>query len=364
MTSAGGEGAPPATMAGVQLVGHGGPEMLRWREDIPVPTPGPGEALVAVRAAGVNNTDVNTRVGWYAKTVTGSTAEAASTGGAEDGGWSGALAFPRIQGGDLCGEVVALGAGVTAVSVGMRVTCPINQSRATPEAPRAFEAMGSEFDGAFAEFVCVRAADLYDVGASPLSDVEIGAMPCAYGTALNLLLRAGVSEGERILVTGASGGVGLAAVQLGRHLGADVSALASGAKADVVRAAGAAEVLPRDAAFARDSLDAVIDVVGGAAFGGYLDALKPGGRIATSGAVAGPLVEIDLRSLYLKDLSLLGCTWQAPAAFDRLVAIINAGAVRPIIAKTYPLREIAVAQADFAEKRFAGKLVLLPPRGG
>ncbi len=356
--------APPPLMSGVQLVGHGGPAKLVWRDDIPTPSPGKGEALVETRAAGVNNTDINTRVGWYARSVTGSTAEAAEAGGAEDGGWSGALAFPRIQGGDLCGRVVAVGDGVEGVGVGMRVTCPINQDRATPEAPRAFEAMGSEFDGAFAQYVKLSAADLYDVSASPLSDVEIGAMPCAYGTALNLIMRADVKAGERVLVTGASGGVGLAAVQLGRHLGAEVVATASGAKAETVRSAGASDVFGRDWAAAPDSLDAVIDVVGGDGFGAWFDALRPGGRLATSGAVAGPIVEIDLRTVYLKDLSLIGCTWQAPEVFARLVEIINAGAVRPIIAKTYPLQDIAAAQADFAAKRWAGKIVLLPPERG
>ncbi|MEM9737232.1 MAG: zinc-binding dehydrogenase [Pseudomonadota bacterium] len=353
----------PAVMAGVQLTGHGGPECLVWNGAISVPEPGPGEALVQVLAAGVNNTDINTRIGWYAPSVTGSTAEAADAGGAEAGGWAGALAFPRIQGGDLCGRVVAVGEGV-ALAPGTRVTCPINQSRATPASPRAFEAMGSEFDGAFAEYVCLKAADLYDVSASPLSDVEIAAMPCAHGTALNLLDRARVVAGERVLVTGASGGVGLAAVQLAAHLGAEVIAVTSPEKAEAVRAAGAAEVLARGALPPKQSLDAVIDVVGGPGFGALLATLKAGGRLAVSGAVAGPIVEADLRQVYLRDLSILGATWQDPAVFAKLVAWINEGAIRPLVSQTYPLAEIHRAQADFAAKTHAGKLVLLPPGHG
>ncbi|MEM6905511.1 MAG: zinc-binding dehydrogenase, partial [Pseudomonadota bacterium] len=112
------------------------------------------------------------------------------------------------------------------------------------------------------------------------------------------------------------------------------------------------------------SLDAVIDVVGGPGFGALLATLKPGGRLAVSGAVAGPIIEADLRQIYLRDLSLLGATWQDPAVFGKLVAWINEGAIRPLVAQTYPLAEIHRAQADFAAKTHAGKLVLLPPGHG
>lgn len=350
----------PQRMSGVQLVRHGGPEALVWSDAIAVPRPGPGEALVRVLAAGVNNTDINTRIGWYAKAVTGSTA-AATGAPAEAGGWAGALTFPRIQGGDLCGEVVALGVGAEGPPVGARVICPINLPEPTPDAPTAFRALGSELDGAFAQFCVVPTRHLHDVTASPLSDVELAAMPCAYGTAWNLLARAGVGRGERVLVTGASGGVGLAAVQLARHLGAHVTALAGGAKQAAVRAAGADAVLARDAALPARAFDVAIDVVGGPGWGAVIEALVPGGRYAVSGAIAGPVVEVDLRTIYLNDLTIFGCTFQPAEVFARLVGIINAGLIRPLVAQTYPLREIATAQADFAAKRFAGKLVLLPP---
>ena len=198
----------PDTMCGVYLMRHGGPEALEWRTDIPVPRPEAGQVLVRVLAAGVNNTDINTRIGWYAAEVTASTEESDAVGDDAAGGWGGALQFPRIQGGDLCGEVVALGAGVSGFDLGQRVTCPINQPRPTPQNPFGFEALGSEFDGAFAEYCLVQAADLYDVSASPLSDVEVAAIPTAFGTAAGLLHRAGVSAGQRVLVTGASGGSG------------------------------------------------------------------------------------------------------------------------------------------------------------
>ena len=349
----------PATMSGVLLTGHGGPEKLVWSDSIPVPRPGPGEVLVRVLAAGVNNTDINTRIGWYAPEVTGATAE--DTGEVAAGGWAGALAFPRIQGGDLCGRVVALGEGVTGLAPGARVTCPINQPEPTGDNPRAFRALGSEYDGAFAQFCVLPARHLYDVTASPLSDVEIAAMPCAFGTAANLLARAGVSAGEKVLVTGASGGVGLAAVQIATARGAEVTAVTAPEKSATVRAAGAVATLGRGDTPPEGTFDAAIDVVGGPAFPGLLAALKPGGRLAVSGAIAGPVVETDLRRIYLNDLTIFGCTWQSPEVFADLVAEINAGRLRPLVSRTWPLSAIAEAQADFAAKRHAGKLVLLPP---
>ena len=349
-------------MKGVQLIGHGGPEKLVWNDAIPTPRPGPGDALVRVLAAGVNNTDINTRIGWYSKEVTESTDTTDPDAGIEAGGWSGALSFPLIQGADLCGEVVALGEGVTNVASGMRVTCPTNQPNPTEAAPTRFLAIGSEFDGAFAQYCVVPAMQLHDVSAAPLKDVEIAAIPCAHGTAFNLLSRAKVGPGDRVLVTGASGGVGLAAVELAKLKGAYVVGLASESKQDAVRAAGADEVLDRNKTPETRAFTVAIDVVGGAGWAGVIDSLVPGGRYATSGAIAGPLVEADLRTLYLNDLTLYGCTFTPHQVFAELVDLVNAGRVRPLVSKTYPLSEIGTAQEDFSTKKFPGKLVLIPPQ--
>ncbi|MCC5974971.1 MAG: zinc-binding dehydrogenase [Rubellimicrobium sp.] len=348
----------PETMSGVLLTAHGGPEVLVWSEAIPLPRPRPGEVLVRVLAAGVNNTDIATRLGWYAPEVTAATGEGAT---GEAGGYAGALRFPLIQGGDLCGRVVALGDGVEAAWTGRRVTCQINLPEPAPGHPTAYRALGSDLDGAFAQFCRLPVRHLQDVSASPLSDEEIAAMPCAFGTALNLLTRARVAAGQRVLVTGASGGVGLAAVQLARHLGAEVTGVAGADKAGAVRGAGAAAVLGRDDRPPSQSFDAVIDVTGGPGWADRLAALRPGGTCAVSGAIAGPVVTMDLRPLYLQDLTVLGCTYQPPEVFAALARLINDGALRPLIAKTFPLREIAAAQAAFLSKRHPGKFVLLPP---
>ena len=366
----------PSHMQGVQLIRHGGPETLVWNDAIPVPQPGPGEVLVRVLAAGVNNTDINTRVGWYAKEVTGAT-DASGADDVEAGGFAGALNFPLIQGGDLCGRVVALGDGVAGPSEGARVTAPLNQpegpglgarviapnvqTEASTDSPVALRVIGSDYDGAFAQYCVVPAKHLYDVTASPLSDVEIAAMPCAYGTAEGLLDRADLRDEDRVLITGASGGVGMAAVQLAKVRGAHVTAFSAAAKADAVRAAGADAVLDRGAMPEADGHTVVIDLVGGPDWPNLITALAPGGRYAVAGAIAGPIVEMDLRDIYLKDLSIFGCTYQSRAVFSRLVELINRGAVRPLVSQTYPLAEIGRAQEDFAAKRYPGKLVLIPP---
>jgi NADPH:quinone reductase-like Zn-dependent oxidoreductase len=130
-----------------------------------------------------------------------------------------------------------------------------------------------------------------------------------------------------------------------------------------VRRLGAARVLPRDAdlvaALAPQSVDIVVDVVGGVQFHALLEVLRRGGRYAIAGAIAGPIVELDLRTLYLKDLRLLGCTIPEPDIFVDLVGYIERGEIRPVIARTYPLAAIADAQREFLTKRHIGKIVLL-----
>lgn len=354
--------ALPTTMKGVQLTGHGGPEKLLWNDTIPVPRPGPGEVLVKVLAAGVNNTDINTRIGWYSKDICDSTGDVDADADVDEGGWAGALEFPLIQGSDVCGEVVSLGDGVTNVARGMRVICPTNQPNPTAQAPTRFVAIGSEYDGAFAQYCAIPAVQLHDVSNAPLTDVEIAALPCAYGTAFNLASRARVGPDDQVLVTGASGGVGLAAVQFAKLKGAHVTGIASTRKQDAVRAAGADLLLNRDEMPAEHSATVVIDVVGGPGWSGVINALKPAGRYATSGAIAGPIIEADLRTIYLNDLTIFGCSYTPHEVFAELVGLINAGHIKPLVSKTYPLSEIMVAQQDFAAKKYPGKLVLIPPQ--
>ncbi len=359
----------PKTMKAVLLTGYGGFEMLSWREDVPVPAPGAGEVLIRVAAAGINNTDINTRIGWYSKSVSeGTTSEGGKAGlaaaEAADAGWTGeARKFPMIQGADVCGHIVSVGSGVDPKRIGERVL--VEPALREPMGWRPYQALylGSEVDGGFAEFVKVPAVHAHAVK-SDLGDAELAGIPCAYSAAENMIERAGVASGERVLVTGASGGVGSAAVQLARRRGAHVLAVTSASKAAQVRALGAHETLDRqtslEAQLAKESLDVVIDVAGGPQWPALLDLLKRGGRYAVSGAIAGPMVSLDLRTLYLKDLRLLGCTVLERQVFPNLIGYIERGEIRPVLAAAYPLKDIVRAQQEFLAKGFVGKLVLIP----
>jgi len=342
----------PSRMSGVVLTGHGGPEMLEWRDDLPVPVPGKGDVIIRVGAAGVNNTDINTRTAWYSK------------GGAkaDDASWSGIpLAFPRVQGIDVCGRIIAVGEAVDSARIGERVLIEpcLREANGQPlDTPWFF---GSECDGGFAEYTRVASRHAYVID-SDLSDVELASFPCSYSTAENMLTRAGVRKGEAVLVTGASGGVGSAAVQLARARGAHVIAVTSPSKAPGLMELGAMKTLDRDDDFVSEiganSIDVVVDLVAGPKWPSLLDLLRSGGRYAVAGAIGGAIVDLDVRTLYLKDLSFFGCTILEPEVFGSLVGRIERKEIAPLVAETYALRDIASAQKAFGEKGYIGKIVL------
>lgn len=351
-------------MWAVVTTGTGGYEKLEYRL-APKPAPGPGKVVLKVLAAGVNNTEINTRLGWYSSSVTEGTQATSDDDERPDGGWNAATPFPFIQGTDCCGEVVSVGEDVDPASIGRRVlvrACMREHGFARMDTVW----MGSDFDGAFAQFVEVPADEIFAVECD-WSDAELATIPCAYGTAENMLHRAGVEAAMRVLVQGASGGVGSATVQLARRRGAEVIAVTSASKREELSKLGADHVLTRDDdllhALGPDSVDVVIDNVAGQDFPTMLKLLRRGGRYASSGAIAGPIVDLDMRDLYLKDITLIGCTaWDEPV-FPNLISYIEAGEIRPLLAAAYPLDQIAEAQKAFQQKRHMGKIVLIPPSG-
>lgn len=346
----------PATMKAVEMLGHGGEEMLQYREDVAVPTPAPNEVLIKVMAAGVNNTDINTRIGWYSK-----------SDDSEDASWSGeSLKFPRIQGADVCGVIVAVGEQVDESRIGERVMIePCLTEVYGRELPQPWY-FGSECDGGFAEYTKVASKHAYAVQ-SELSDIELASFPCSYSTAENMLTRAQVAEGDRVLISGASGGVGSAAIQLAKARGAYVIAITSPSKNQQLLDLGADEVIPRDANLIEtlgvNSVNVVIDLVAGEQWPQFLEVLKPGSRYAVSGAIGGAMVELDVRTLYLKDLSFFGCTVLEPEVFQNLINRIEKQQIRPIVAHSFPLADIHQAQQEFLKKNHVGKIVLEVAQG-
>ncbi len=353
------------TMKAVVTTGNGGFDKLDYR-DVPLPEPAAGELLLRVLAAGVNNTEINTRLGWYSSTVTSGTDDFADAdrdeGNIADGGWNETTPFPLIQGTDCCGEVVAAGAGVDPARIGQRV---LVRACMRVDGFGSLENlwMASDFDGAFAQYVRVPATEVFAVDCD-WSDVELASLPCAYGTAENMVHRAAVGAGDRVLVPGASGGVGSAVAQLCHRRGAQVVGIAARSKLDTLRSLGV-EAVARDvdllAEFGEKSFDVVIDNVAGDGFINMPRLMRQGGRYASSGAIAGPMVQFDMRDFYLKDLNLIGCTaWDEPV-FPNLVGYVERGEIRPLVAKTFALADIATAQAEFLEKKHFGNFVLVPP---
>ncbi|SHJ11234.1 NADPH:quinone reductase [Shimia gijangensis] len=348
-------------MKAVLTMGNGDYDMLRYC-DVPVPSPGPDEVLLKVLGAGVNNTEINTRLGWYSASVSSSTEETSDVE-ASDGGWNDVTPFPFIQGTDCCGEVVAVGTNVSAERIGERALVRACMRKSGYQSMDNVW-MASDFDGAFAQYVVVPASEVFAVTCD-WSDVELATIPCAYGTAENMVHRACVKAGDHVLIAGASGGVGSAAVQLVKRRGATVTAIAGGSKMDQVMAIGADRVIDRNEdvlqVLGKEAVDVVIDNVAGPEFPAMLEVLKRGGRFVSSGAIGGPVVELDMRTFYLKDISMIGCTaWDEPV-FPNLIGYIERGEIRPLLAQTFPLHQIVEAQKAFLKKQHVGNFVLIPP---
>ena len=365
----------PETMQAMVTMGHGGMDQMVFQENWPCPRPGDGQVLVKIGACGLNNTDINTRAGWYSKSVvTATTASGHQSIDESDPSWGGApIAFPRIQGADICGEIVAIGSGVEPSRLGQRVVsdCWLRDPDA-PEDKNKTGYFGSECDGGFAQYTVLPDRNAIAISSS-LSDAELATFSCSYSTAEGMLTRAQVTEKDTILIPGASGGVGSALVQLAKHRGARILALTDKAKAADILALGASRVLPRPildkngvpepsftAALAEEKITVLADVVGGPAWPALIDLLQAGGRYTCSGAIAGPMVELDLRTLYLRDLTFTGSTVIDLDVMPRLVRYIETGVVKPLLAARYKLSELHQAQTAFIAKKHIGNIVVLP----
>lgn len=342
-------------MNAVLLTEFGGPEKLIYTQ-VPKPTPQKGEVLIKVGGCSVNNMDLNLRNQWYGQDFQDiQTAEneifiAASWQHGEG------VQLPMIQGADIVGQIIEIGSDVNQELLQQRVIV-------NPYISENDLYIGSEVNGGFAEYTVIPATNVYPVTSS-LSDVELATFPCSYSTAENMVTKAGVTAEDTVLIIGASGGVGSALIQLNKIRGATVIAVVSTNKESFAKDLGADYVYRRDEQLASNLIQHQVtvsfDVVGGSYFDILIKILQVGGRYVCSGAIGGPLVNLDLRDLIYKDLQMHGATRLEPEVFSNLVGYIEQGLLKPLVAKVFQLYEIKEAQQFFQSKSFFGKVVITP----
>ena len=366
--------AVPATMKAMVLTGHGGVDKLVYRDDVAVPRPAPGQVLVRVTATAKNNTDRKAREGLY---PTKDKDEVASF----QMGGSATLTFPRIQGADVAGRVAAVGDGVDPARIGERGLLDFNLY---PDDRRDInltpDYYGHGADGGFAEYVAVPADQFHTVDKPDLADAELAAMGmCSYQTALHMLTSAGVRAGERVLVTGASGGVGTALIQLCRVMGAIPYALSTPDKAHALRELGAEAVLDRsDMDGFTDRvreltggvpLDAVMDLVGGDMTDRFIDAMifdmtvrDSYPRLSIAGASGGNVSEIMWTRIYLYQVQVFGVSHGTREEAEQLIGWIRSGELKPVLHAAFKLSELHRAEDYFVSRgnNFLGKIVIVP----
>lgn len=366
-------GGSKAVMKATVLTGHGGIDKLEFRTDYPAPAPQQDEVLITVGACGLNNTDINTRTGWYDRVVETNLSEDLGLKGRDDDAglsWTGAsIPFPRVQGAAVVGRITAVGPGVDTARIGERVIVdPSIRDESLPARAQMSGYLGSERDGGYAELVAVPAVNAHAIQ-SDLTDAELATFPCSYDTAEEMLERAGLSEGETVVITGAAGGVGTALIQLARIRGARVVAIAGGSKEERLRALGAHDFVARESQDLQAEVERLIgergahvaaDVVGGDMFGVLMKVLRRAGRYTTAGAIGGPITRIDLRELIYKDLEMHGITNPTASTFARLVGLIQSGQLKPLLEATYKLQDLPEAQTQMIKRAHVGKIVVTP----
>jgi len=322
--------------------------------DVPMPEPGPGEVRLQVAASAMNHLDVWVRRGLPIETP-----------------------MPHIGGADVAGIVDAIGDGVTGVRMEARVIVDPSLSCGACEWCRAgeeplclhYRILGEHTQGGFAEYVVVPARNLYPVPEGyPLETAA--AAPLVFLTAWRgLVSRAGLRAGESVLITGASGGVATAAVQIARHLGARIFAVTTADNVQRVRSLGADVVYDRESVdFSREiwrdtakrGVDVIFDSVGALTWQQIVRAAARGGRIVVYGATTGPQLETDARVLFWKQASILGTTMSNRREFREVMDLVFSGAMEPVIDVVWPLTDARAAHERLERGDQFGKIVLTP----
>ena len=331
----------------------GGPEVIRI-EDVPQPVPGPREVLIQVEAAALNHLDLWVRRGLPIETT-----------------------MPHIGGSDVVGVVVEAGPGARKGLVGQRAVVDPSLScgacewclREEHSLCLHYRILGEHTNGGFAEYVAVPADNLYLISSDFDTD-QVAAAPLVFLTAWRgLKTRARLQAGETVLITGASGGVATAAIQIARHLGATVLAVTTSENIERVRALGADTVYDRnDPDFAKQiwsdtgkrGIDVVLDSVGSATWHVAVRSLARLGRLVVYGATTGPSVEMDLRQLFWKQVSIMGTTMSNRSEFHTVMDLVFSGVLTPVVDRVLPLERTREAHELLEAGAQFGKIVLRP----
>jgi len=336
---------------------HGGPEVLTLERDWPEPVAGPGEIVVRVEACALNYLDIFTRQGMPGEPTP----------------------LPHITGGDIAGVVAAVGPGVARPAVGARVVldpswgCGVCEYCRGGEVPKCLRVhmLGEMDPGGLAEYVKAPAAQAMPIAEGYPAE-EAACLPITFGTAWRMLVtHAGVQPGEDVLVHGAGGGVGIAAVQIARLAGARVFATAStDAKLERLKALGADVLVnyveDRDwdvtvrRLTGKRGVDVIVETVGTATWERSIRALGKGGRLVTSGATSGPIASTDIRYLFRREHRVLGSNGWTHNDLLTVTRLAFEGKLRPVVDRVLPLEQTADGERALEARQVFGKVVIRP----
>ncbi len=327
-----------AQMKAMVIKAQGGLENLVY-DDWPDPVPGPKDVIVRVRACGLNHLDIFVRKGMPGLPVP----------------------MPFISGGDIAGEISELGSEVRGWKTGDRVVVQPSTAEGM---------MGEEIQGGMAEYARVPEDNLVRIP-DGVGFEAAAALPVAYGTALRMIVTRGrVQAGETVLILGASGGVGTAAVQIAKMIGAEVIAAAGAEdKLQKLRELGADHLINyKTQDFSKEAwrisgkkgVDVVVNYTGGDTWVPSLKTLKTHGRALTCGATAGYDPKEDLRYIWVRELEILGCNGWTKEDIATLLEYVGSGRIKPVISHVLPLSQGREAEWLLEQRAVFGKVLLVP----
>lgn len=363
----------PEKMSAMLLVGHGGVEKLVYKKDVPLPILKKNYVLVKVTATAKNNTDRKAREGLY-PTKEKNDVTSFAMGGKPT------LTFPRIQGADIVGRIVAVGEGVSEERIGQRGLLDFNiyadernDINLTPDY------YGHGADGGYAEYVALPNDQFYHMPNTELSDAELSSMGmCSYQTGYHMMTSANIQAGERVLVSGASGGVGTAIIQMCRIIGAIPYAVSSNEKKEMLLNLGAQDVCDRSdddlvksilTMTKGENIDVVMDLLGGEYTDKFIDTMIANmnkrttyPRLSIAGASGGNISEILWTRIYLYQVQIFGVSHGTRDEAKQLMAWIRDGKLKPVLHGTFKLSDLHVAEKYFAKRdsNYLGKISIVP----